>query len=151
MKQTLIKVAALTALCVFMTTALPVDSLAQSTDSLTIDSLISVIEKIDLEKGAADLFDAENPDLINWFNLIHGFLVVLFGFLASAFGLKKWAGQNFVLIVVAFGLVAIGAFVALGFGKALPLVITLFATLGLFDTIFKPKTPLNTLAKKIEK
>lgn len=74
---------------------------------------------------------------LNWYNALYGVLVIGWGFLAKAFGLKAKV-SNFVFVVAAGGLVLAGAFIGLGFSKAFPLVFSFLAAIGLYDMIFKP-------------
>lgn len=87
--------------------------------------------------GTGGIFDSlPNADeLLNIYNAIYGALVILWGFIAQAFGLKDKV-KSFVFVVVAGGLVLAGGFVAFGVMDFLPLAITLIGSLGLYD-IFK--------------
>lgn len=75
--------------------------------------------------------------LLQWYNLLYGGLVIIWGFVAKAVGLKTKFPQ-FVFVIVAGGAVLAAAFVALGFSKVFPLVFSFLSAIGLYDIIFKP-------------
>ena len=83
----------------------------------------------------------ENPvtvgDMQDAYNTIYGALVIVWGYVARLFG---WRADKvpFVFVVAGGGAVIAGVFLALGWADAIPLVISFFLSLGLFDTILKP-------------
>lgn len=93
----------------------------------------------------------ENPvtvgDLQEAYNAIFGALVIVWGYVARLFG---WRSQKvpFVFVVAAGGAVIAGVFLALGWADAIPLVISFFLSLGIFDTVLKPGEQL--LKKRLE-
>lgn len=81
---------------------------------------------------------------LNWYHALYGALVIGWGYLAKAFGLKAKV-SNFVFVVAAGAAVLAGAFLALGFSKAFPLVFSFLSAIGIYDLIFKPFSPKRQL------
>lgn len=70
-------------------------------------------------------------------NLIYMAAVIIWGYAAKAFKFSTKV-NNYVFVVIAGGIVIGGLFLAMGWAKALPLAISLLASLGIFDAILKP-------------
>lgn len=70
------------------------------------------------------------------FSPIYGAIVIIWGYVAKALGLKK-KNIDFVFVVLAGALVAGGVFLAQGF-SAIGIVVSFLASLGIFDLILKP-------------
>lgn len=75
------------------------------------------------------------------YNVLFGAIVIVWGYVAKAFGFKSKSKVPFVFVILAGALVAAGAFVFAGF-EAVPIVITFFISLGIFDLILKPAEKL---------
>jgi len=75
--------------------------------------------------------------LIEWYNLLYGALVIIWGYVAKAVGLKT-KFPHFVFVVLAGAMVLGAAFLALGFSKVFPLLFSFLASIGVYDLIFKP-------------
>ena len=92
------------------------------------------------------------PEKANMYaNVLFSALVIVWGYVARALKIKYKPG-NFVFIVIAGGIVIGGIFVAVGWAKALPLSLSLLASLGVFDAILRPgqnaiKTALSAETK----
>lgn len=83
-------------------------------------------------------FDPLSLDsLLNTYQLLYGALVILWGYIAKAFGLKV-SNRNFVFTVLAGGIVLAGGFLVAGIGKVLPLLFSFLGAIGIYDLILKP-------------
>lgn len=76
-------------------------------------------------------------EMVQWYHILYGALVVLWGYVAKAFGLQTKV-KEFVFVVLAGGLVLIGAFVALGFGGVFPYLFSFLSAIGVYDLILRP-------------
>lgn len=95
-------------------------------------------------------FENITPEKANLYaNVIFSALVIVWGYIARALKIKYKPG-NFVFVVIAGGIVIGGIFVAVGWAKALPLALSLLASLGVFDAILRPgqNAIKNALAEK---
>ena len=89
--------------------------------------------------GLADnpVFDEPRLDtLLNAYNILYGALVIIWGYVGKAFNLQSKV-SNFVFVVLAGGVVIGGAFIAFGFAKAFPLILTFLSAIGIYDILFK--------------
>ena len=75
--------------------------------------------------------------MLNWYNLLYGALVIVWGYVAKAFKLKK-GKIPFVFVVVAGAAVIAGVFIAVGFSQALPLLFGFLGAIGIYDIFLKP-------------
>lgn len=74
--------------------------------------------------------------LLEIFNPLYGAIVIIWGYVAKTLKLKS-SKVPFVFVVLAGGLVAGGVFLTQGF-SAVGIVISFFASLGVFDLFIKP-------------
>ena len=81
--------------------------------------------------------DITVEDAIKWANALYMALVIVWGYFARAFKFKVKPG-NFVFVVIAGGVVIGGTFIAMGWAKAVPIALSLLASLGVFDAILRP-------------
>lgn len=94
--------------------------------------------------GLADWKPFDGPltvdKLIEIFNPLYGAIVIVWGYIARALGLKH-NKVPFVFVVLVGGLVAGGVFLTQGF-SAVGIVISFLASLGIFDLILSPAEKL---------
>ena len=75
--------------------------------------------------------------LTETFNIIYSVFVIIWGYIAALLGLKT-KKVPFVFVVLAGAAVLAGLFMFMEWGKAIPLAISFFLSLGIFDTFLKP-------------
>ena len=124
----------LRAICTLSLLFLAVFVFAQTIDTTGLDAYVPFDGDITVD------------ELKTNFNLIFSALVIIWGYVAKAFGLKTQK-TPFVLVVLAGAAVLAGLFLAMGWSQAIPLAISFLLSLGLFDTIFKP---IERIAKRRE-
>ena len=78
--------------------------------------------------------------LMEIFNPLYGAIVIVWGYVAKALGLKT-ERVPFVFVILAGGLVAGGIFLSQGF-SAVGIVISFLASIGIFDLILNPAQKL---------
>jgi len=84
---------------------------------------------------------------INWYNLLYGSLVILWGAIAKFFHLKSET-VPLVFVVIAGGIVIAGGFIWFGWAQFLPVAITLLSSLGLYDILKGVKKAATAEPKK---
>lgn len=113
-----------------------VPTLAQE-DTTQNEIIEAVTEEVAPEDDIFPGGETTLEELVDWHNLLHGALVLLFGFLAKGIpALKKV--PEFVYVVLSGGIVLAVAFLALGFGEVIQYVFSFLGAVGIYDIIVNP-------------
>lgn len=95
--------------------------------------------------GLADNPVFSDPSLgkmVNTYHVIFGALIIVWGYVAKAFGLKKTFKNNFVFVVLAGGICIAGVFIQAGLASGISLIFPFLGAIGFYDIIFKPAEKL---------
>ncbi len=76
--------------------------------------------------------------MVSTYDAIYGALVILWGYLGKAFGLKTKFGKNYIFVVLAGGIVLGGVFLQAGLSEGFGLMFSFLNAIGIYDLIFKP-------------
>lgn len=82
--------------------------------------------------------DPSLAKMVNTYQVIFGALVIVWGYVAKAFGLKQRFKNNFVFVVVAGAVVIAGVFIQAGWVSGFSLIFPFLGAIGFYDIIFKP-------------
>ena len=76
--------------------------------------------------------------MVSAYDAIYGALVIIWGYVGKAFGLKTKLGKNYIFVVLAGGIVMGGVFLQAGLSQGFGLVFSFLNAIGIYDLIFKP-------------
>lgn len=82
--------------------------------------------------------DPSLSKMVNTYHAVFGALVIIWGYVAKALGLKHRFKNNFVFVVVAGAVVIAGVFIQAGWVSGFSLVFPFLGAIGFYDIIFKP-------------
>jgi len=107
-------------------------------DPISNDSTEST-EVVVVEQTPTDpVFDpSDRPDIVeltDFYNVVLGGLLMLWGFIARAFRIDKKV-NDFVFVVIAGGITIAGALIWWGFADGISAVLTILTTMGIFDLL----------------
>lgn len=98
---------------------------------------VAIPDSTGLDSNPGILPNAGLTDLLEYYNVLYGALVILAGYIAKAFGLKAKV-PNFIIVIIAGGVVIAAGFLAMGFGKFFPLLFSFLGAIGFFEIFLKP-------------